>query len=948
MGGGWSPFEIIGSIFAVVAGVVGGILTGGVLTGVLVGLGTMMVASTIEGIATGRMFKSFGAFLFEPLRLVCKLLGITDENVTQGFMSASKVFHENQYPDTLVAACIARNKDGTDLPKYYYDFAKVGTAQFDKYYYTGKRRYIDALPDASVASSTFQISTVETAIRQDKGYSVIVENVTIGYPDDFTWVKYMYQERGQYNYETDIINISGKEYRLKSVDFIPSNNTINASLKGVNNNASNTTEVFNAAPTGSYFIAVYRRPTSTTSYMWIHRTTLSDLGVDFTDDDLGKMVKGNINCLPVACLRNNKVDLKDAANNGNVSASFRHPKRYKQTQKLLKGIGLDIEQLTKGYHENGSVNDVYDVYLMAGISPKQTLDDRDRDPEGNPFSVEVTAKYVYKTIEGIYENLPCAVAGQPYFFTFKEPPLKGQIVWAGVPTDEITGKKCKYKHYTMETDGGVLTYRVILQVLTEYLGYEDRYSQGYDNEGNPYTSSLSSRYFRYKAEYVSVDVDSLPVTPAKIYEALDNRTPFFPDRTSSNEVWANQDSIGDSWSDQGVTTGQASEAQPEFPDIAEIPLEWPYNNVNTPPYTGNPPWYRILRAKRTVSYNQDSDTYSSGVTYLYEDLASKPYNTDLEPDDPDYNYQPGYTFGEQPTPEYYTPYEEPASLILYYQHSETAYTRVILRNLVSIYSTDTVDQGLLDTARVTDSKFIFPIAYAGLKSLTVYDKTKLLSEGFYMLFFAKKTQHLEFYETAAFGTFLQIVGVVVTIVVSIFTMGSQTMTVQMAIQALIKMAVVYVGVTLALKIISAVVPDSTMKAVLSAVVLVAAIAIGGGFNDFDFSTAVQLAEVPSKVIDIYTKDQMKFAQQDMADLQSRYKSAKEQIDKATGQTTLGIDTFDVLSAQSITREWGGRLMSVDEYYTLALTCPDLYSVCQDQIDRNKTVDLDVLYPLYDM
>ena len=944
MGSGWSPFEIIGSIFAGVIGV----LSGGILGGALFAIGGMLAISTIEGIATGRMFKSFGAFLFEPLRLVCELLGITDQNVTQGFMSASKVFHENQYPDTLVAACIARNKDGTDLPKYYYDFAKVGTAQFDKYYYTGKRRYIDALPDASVASSTFQISTVETAIRQDKGYSVTVENVTLGYPDDFTWVKYMYQERGQYNYETDIINISGKEYRLKSVDFIPSNNTINASLKGVNNNASDATEVFNAAPTGSYFIAVYRIPPSTTSYIWIHRTTLSDLGVDFTDDDLGKMVKGNINCLPVACLRNNKVDLKDAANNGNVSASFRYPKRYKQTKKLLKGIGLDIEELTKGYHENGNVNDVYDVYLMAGISPKQTLDDRDRDPEGNPFSVEVTAKYVYKTIEGIYKNLPCAVTGQPYFFTFFEAPLKGQIVWAGVPTDEVTGKKCKYKHYTMETDGGVLAYRVILQVLTEYLGYEDRYGYGWDSDGIPYSSSSSSRYFRYKAEYIAVDVDSLPVTPAKIYEALDNRTPFFPDRTSSNEIWANQDSIDTSWSDQGVTTGRAVEAQPEFPDIAEIEAPLFSYASTTPPYTGDPPWYRVLRAKRIMRYNQQSESYYSSVTYIYEDLASKPLNNDLEPEDPDYNYEPGTSLNVNPTPEYYTPYEEPASLILYYQHSETAYTRVILRNLVSIYSTDTVDKGLLDTARVTDSKFVFPIAYAGLKALTVYDKTKLLSEGFYMLFFAKKTQHLEFYETEAFGTFLQIVGVVITIVVSIFTMGSQTMTVQMAIQSLVRMAVVYVGVTLALKIISAVVPDSTMKAVLSAVVLVAAIAVGGGFSDFNFNTAVQLAEIPSKVIDIYTKDQMRLAQQDMADLQSRYKSAREQIDKATGQTTLGIDTFDVLSAQSITREWGGRLMSVDEYYTLALTCPDLYSVCQDQIDRSKTVDLNVLYPLYDM
>ena len=205
-----------------------------------------------------------------------------------------------------------------------------------------------------------------------------------------------------------------------------------------------------------------------------------------------------------------------------------------------------------------------------------------------------------------------------------------------------------------------------------------------------------------------------------------------------------------------------------------------------------------------------------------------------------------------------------------------------------------------------------------------------------------------FYQTKEFGTFLQIVGVIITIIVTIFTFGSQTMTTQMLIQSLIQMAVIYVGVTLALQVIATYVSDSTLKAVLSAAVLVAAMYFGGGFDKINFSTAVQLADVAVKAVDIYTKDQLKYVQQELIDLQARYKEAQEKIDEATGKLTYGIDTQDVLATQEFARSWDGRIMSREEFYTITLTCPDLYSVCQDQIDRSKTVDLDTLYPLYDM
>ena len=402
MGGGWSLSHVLTTIFT------GGLnlILGDQLANTVLMIGTgglwagMLIAqSTIEGIVTGRMFSSVSAFLFEPLRGVCSLLGINDKDVTSGCMTACKVFHENQYPDTLVRNCIAREKDGSDLMKYFFDFSKVGTAQFDKYYYTGKRRFIDALPDTSIACSTFSMDTVKTAMRVDLGYDVVLGRVNVGYPDDTTWVEWKLQQEGKYDYDSDVVIISNKKFEIAAVDFEPVSNKVNVSLRGIYGNASSMTLQYDPAPSGSYFIVTYHKTTDYLYKLWIHRTNLQSLGVNFKEDDIDKMIKENLDCLPVACLRNNKVDVKDAADNGNASESFRHPKRYKQTKKLLQSLGLPIDEVTKQYHENQSINDVYDAYFMSGISPQQTIDDHDKDPEGNEYSVEAVAKYLYTPLK---------------------------------------------------------------------------------------------------------------------------------------------------------------------------------------------------------------------------------------------------------------------------------------------------------------------------------------------------------------------------------------------------------------------------------------------------------------------------------------------------------------------------------------------------------------------
>ena len=682
MGGGWSPFEIIAGAIAAVAAVAGTIITGGVLTGVLIGLGTLLLASTIDGIVSGRMFSSFGAFLFEPTRLICKILGITDKDITQGRMMVCKVFHENQYPDTLVKNCIMREKDESDLMKYFFDFSKVGTAQFEKYFYTGKKRYIDALPDCTVSATTISTADIERVIGIDKGQAVDVGHVTLGYPDEWTWVQWYYQEQGNFNYSTNQALFDNRYYCIESATYNINTDKIDVVFNAVDDNTFKLNKAIDWAPLTSYYIAIYQYKNSDGSTrLWVHPTNVDDIQVNLLNEDPSKMLKGNIDCLPVACLRTNKVDVKDAADNHNVPESFRNPKRYKQTKKLLLSIGLDIDEVTKQYHENGDINKVYDAYFMAGISPKQTIDDADRDPEGNEFSVEAVAKYMYRAVNKIYEFLPCIQAGQPYFMTYEEAPLKGQVCWAGVPPTEITGRKCKAKHYTMELDQTATEYyTVIVQILDSYLGPRELTDVSYDSEGYV-VSTTTYTVYEYTAKYVKLDIDSKPITPQKIYDNIANAVPFFPNRSNSNERAIQQ----------SVTPNHRYNAENvQFPSIEQLDQ----------PLQENLPAYFVLRTTQSSTYDSETETYDTVTNYNYENLSEKSSNQLL-----DYK-------------EYSSPYKEPKSIVLYYQKNSNEYRRLILRNAISVYVTDSVDEGLLEAVGCDDKNFVFPVSFQALKALS--------------------------------------------------------------------------------------------------------------------------------------------------------------------------------------------------------------------------------------
>ena len=899
--------DFLGDIFGTALGGALGFALGG-FGGALIGMGAYsLLEGTIEGgIITGRLFTNPMGWLVEPLRPVCRMLGINDKDVISGSYSVVKIFHENQYPNTLVKNCIMRNKDGTGLIKYFYDFSKIGTAQFDKLFYIGRKQYIDYLPDTYLASSTADPAVIKQALDKAIHDNSNVQSYYVGLPSNMTWAEWTLQEQGLYKYSTDIVTIDTKEYRIASAEYNTTTGKIDLTLKSQNPAYGDTTKTIDAPLGESYYSVVYTTESDPTPKVWLHSIRLSDLDINFTNDDPNKMYKAYFNCLPMVCIRNDKHDLVDAKDSTETEGFMTH-KRYKSTNKLLKAVGLTLEDLTKGYHENSQIKDVYDAYFVVGVSPKQTLNDAEKDPKGNKYSIESVASFLYQTVIGLYRKVPCLKAGQTYFLTVKESPLSVSIVWAGNPIQTIDGRKVinnekiKVGHYSMElADRTTKHYRVILQKLNEYLGPKEVTYYSYDIDGYV-TGSTTVIEYEYKAVYLATDLNDEPITPQKVLDAIDNAIPYYPERGNRT--------------------------------VGFDPISYPTNVLLDEELDVALPYFRIMKTVTVSSYDSETGTSSSSVRAAWKSLIDMPLDTVLETED------------------YCTIYSSPSELVLIYQKSANWYYQVRLSSLTSCYATESVDQGLVTAATVDEDNFLFPVTYNALKLINVYNKTKFISESLYLIFFAKKSQHLDFYQTEEFGTFLQIVGIVITVVIQIFTWWSGpsgSVTAQAVIQSIIAAIAVYVGVTLALQIIAAFVPDSTLKAILSAAVMVVGVAVGGGFSNINWGTAVQLAEIAVKSVDIYTNDQMKYAQQDMIDLQTRYKEAKQKIDEAYGQLGQGLDSSEIITTQALTREWGGRLTSRDEYFMLALTCPDLYSVCQDQIDLKKTTDLDIQYPLYDM
>lgn len=871
------------------------------------------IFTSIVNIVKALFTLNFMALLFEPLRPICYLLGITDRDITNGSASLVKIFHKSEFPDTRVRLIAEKARNDTGLLDMYWGYSYTGQNQYDKYYYYAQSNFMDHLPEGYVGSSGMDSDVIINALKDDTGQShVLVNSIDYGVPSNYIWAQWYLQENKGYSYTSETVIIDNIVYELVNAVYDIDTNKIKAyltalstirtveikrtivtiepldattdkrtevvkkettkstddgriidstvqtlsttvtsipkdseenhetveTLSDVTENPNNPNIVLDITPPPheSFYQVLYSVTGSGKGYkLWL--CSINDPRYALSNPD--KRIEKSLELFPIVALRNSKVDVPNAENNGNCTASFRRPGRYAQSKEMLQQIGIPIDKLIEEYRKNGSINDVYDVFFVVGISPKQTMDDWDDDPQGNDFSRQCIAKFLYETVDYIYRCLPCIRTGQTYYVTFSEEPLKGGVYWAGVPPVNKEGKKCDLYDVAMDL-GTTRLSRFKVRKLKKYIGERTRYiylEQGYDEE----------TVYDYECDE---------------YDILIEGTPTFRDV------------------------------------VNEVNLSEPVGSCETTidDYIDPLPAYQIAYNDNMIPRGAPSPSYGNSAFKETDDLSGV-VNTIFT--------------GESSTVD---------NLILDYQINVNEYRRIILRDMHSVAFTDEVGQGLVSVSKVSESGFFMPLAVRALEQLNLYDKNKLISEAFYMMFFAKKTQHLEFYQTPEFATFIKIVGICIIIIVQIFTWWtgpSTSLTLTAVLMSVLKMIVIAVALTLAIHLIQTFVKDPALKMALTAVAMIAAMYAGGGFENIDFSTVLQLVEIPCKMIEMYVGDQMKALQQEYGEFQSGAERTMQEMTEKKAALDTGLETEDIVQLQSATRMAGIPSISIDSWFFLS-------------------------------
>ena len=884
---------------------------GGLIDGII-GFFSAIITSVIN-IVKALFTLNFMALLLEPLRPICYLLGITDQDVTNGSASLVKVFHKSEFPDTRTRLIAEKARNDTGLLDMYWGYSYTGQNQYDKYFYYAQSNFMDHLPEGYIGSSGIDSKVVVNALKDDLGLSAVsVDSVDYGVPSNYVWSQWYLQEYNGYKYSSNTVIIDDVVYELVNAVYDMDRNKIVAYLTAISfirtvvvdrtiidiepldllQDTKTTTVVRETTKyTQDYNIISFNAQTLSTAtttipidteedseivvtvseteehpsnpnlqldidppqHVSFYQVTYSVVGsgdgyklwlCSITDPRYNlanpdKRIEQNIDLFPVVALRNSKVDVRDAENNGNCSASFRRPGRYAQSKEMLQQIGIPIDKLIDEYHKNDSIGDVYDVFFVVGISPQQTMDDYDDDPRGNDFSRKCIGRLLYETVDYIYRCLPCVQIGQTYYLTFSESPFKGGVYWGGVPPTRRSGKKCDLYDVAMNL-GTIRLSKFKVRKLKKYIGERIKYiylEQGYDEE----------TVFDYECDEYDILIEGTPT-----YRAI----------------------------------------------VDEVNLTEPVGSYETTldNYINPLPAYQIAGNDNVVPRGAPRPSYGN-IAFKETDDLSGEINTIF--------------FGESSTVD---------NLVLDYQIGVNEYRRIILRDMHSVAFTDEVDQGLVSVSKISETGFFMPLAVKALEQLNLYDKNKLVSEAFYLMFFAKKTQHLEFYETPEFASFIKIIGICIIIIVQIFTWWSgpsTSITLTAVLMAVLKMVVIAVALTLAIQLIQTFVQDPALKMALTAVAMVAAMYAGGGFDNIDFSSILELVEIPCKMVEMYVGDQMKSLQQDYGAFQSGAERTMQEMTEKKAAMDTGMEVEDVVQLQSATRMAGIPSISIDSWFFLS-------------------------------
>lgn len=267
------------------------------------------------------------------------------------------------------------------------------------------------------------------------------------------------------------------------------------------------------------------------------------------------------------------------------------------------------------------------------------------------------------------------------------------------------------------------------------------------------------------------------------------------------------------------------------------------------------------------------------------------------------------------------------ALTMKYQITST-HTRTLIA--VNLVAEQTIARGSYTgwvSQNVDDSDLAIPLPVWVAESMSYMNQVALLAHCMQLVFYAAEKHTITYYTSGWFGTFLQILAIVVLLVITIVSLGSQsgwTMPSMAAVISAIGTSIATgVALTIVLKIIASTVSNTYLKMALSLAAMVVAMYVGGGFDNFEFNFAdiVKLTNMGVESVNIYVGDTIATAQADIqgkllaiqnqtTTLNESYSSISEEYSKILQSFNTSLDPTFMVSLSTDIEAFGGNAHKV--------------------------------------
>ena len=865
-------------------------------------------------------------YIIEP---IMNFLGFTDENIYMTDVKAVKVFQgEDLLKKVQLDLATKHLKNDTGQRNFALGFAETGDAQFGKFYRHGMWDYTDHLPEVVIQASTIPINEVKSILESKIGNPVHILDVLAMVPYDGDWCKWLLQERYGYDAGEDSVTIDNTYCTYGSTTYVSSSNTFRVTLNPISIVTEKIYNVINSKAFTSTAITtkVFKITKITTVGTTKHTKHTKIYNRTIKTHNESGYVLSTVNVIISEVDETVKTPINTTTSELLSSVvSF-----DKDVQRVTTSIKTLYYRTDTNSFLSSTTTNVSDEYYITDLGSATTSLIRNIVSDTQINTGITTPKYI--TLENHNNARRYVITytntnnGRMYYWIYDPAtnqypslthPVTSSSSIESYPIVMLRNGFFDVENYNVSSIGGVSRppsitekrYKDTVELLN-HIGVDlESLTTAYKD--NPDIDKLLDAFFMYGVS----PSDSSEITSRVLYEMFDaiyDKTPYIEgDSTFSASFKENPYNAAIVW-------------KPKTTKIEKQVIgslgKCTHSIINNP-VTKTTYLDRTVKDRYVTDVIEEVMVDSRGNILGKQIKETTTYRIDEYDTDSNGN---SYSSGRYKQSEIT---ESNKDLEIKKQITETE-VKILTCN--SFTSFNIIRRGSYSggvSLQLDDPDLVIPLPVEVVERLTLMEKTDLLCKAAYLTFYAYERIHLEWYETEKFASFLKILVIAISVVVTIISLGTAswaTMTWSAAMFAVLKAVAIGVALQLALKLIMDNVDDPALKAVLAAAATAVAIYAGGGFDNFNGLTALKLVELPVQAASIYMNsvNEKLFdnLNDDMKSFSSAYKTRSEHNTSLINSFNQGLDVSNVteLMVGGMEDVRDASLLSPTQFYEMAV------------------------------